>query len=295
MNKRHFGPLITAVVTPFDENSQVDMKQFEKLLMHLIDTESTALVITGTTGEAPTLNSIEKLKIWEGAMDFVDERIPVIVGVGTNNTKTTLHNIKLAEEVGVDGLLIVTPYYNKPSQRGLLEHFTLLASSTELPILLYNIPSRCGIELELQTILELAKLPNIIGIKDSTGSTDLLSELKSELGDDFLLYSGDDAFYLDTLKLGGDGVISVASHLVGKSMKRIYDLYQTGFLERAECLDAKLQPFYQAVFTYPNPSPIKALLSKFGIEVGGVRLPLASLEDFEKDALWEKVENLIDK
>jgi len=294
MNKLHFGPLITAVVTPFDENSQVDMKQFETLMAHLIDTGSTALVITGTTGEAPTLNSIEKLKIWEGAMDFVDERIPVIVGVGTNNTKTTLHNIKLAEEVGVDGLLIVTPYYNKPSQKGLLEHFTVVAESTELPILLYNIPSRCGIELESKTIVELAKIPNIVGIKDSTGNTDLLNELKDKLGDDFLLYSGDDAFYLDTLKLGGEGVISVASHLVGRSMKRIYDLYKTGFTERAECLDTKLQPFYRAVFTYPNPSPIKALLSKYGIEVGGVRLPLMSLEDYEKEALWEKVENLID-
>jgi len=295
MNKRYFGPLITAVVTPFDENSQVDMKQFETLMTHLIATGSTAFVITGTTGEASTLNSIEKLKIWEGAMDYVDERIPVIVGVGTNNTKTTLHNIKLAEEVGVDGLLIVAPYYNKPSQKGLLEHFTLVASSTELPILLYNIPARCGIELEFKTILELAKIPNIIGIKDSTGNTELLSELKNELGDDFLLYSGDDTFYLDTLKLGGQGVISVASHLVGKSMKRIYELYQTGFPERATCLDEKLQPFYQAVFTYPNPSPVKALLNKYGIQVGGVRLPLATLEDFEEEALWEKVNHLIDQ
>jgi len=294
MNKTHFGPLITAVVTPFDEKLQIDLEQLKILLDHLIETGSTALIITGTTGEASTINTIEKLQLWESALDHVDARIPVIVGVGTNNTLTTLHNIRVAEEVGADGLLIVTPYYNKPSQKGLLEHFTLVAESTDLPIIIYHIPARCGIELEIKTILELAKIPNIIGIKDSTGNTELLSQLKEKLGDHFLLYSGDDALYLDTLKLGGEGVISVASHLVGKSMRRIHDLYHTGFIERAECLDTKLQPFYQALFIYPNPSPIKALLSKNGIEVGGVRLPLATLEEYEIDTLWGKVENLID-
>lgn len=295
MNKLYFGPLITAVVTPFDENAQVDTKQFEKLMEHLLDTGSTAFVLTGTTGEASTLNAIEKLKIWEAALDHVDEKVPIIVGVGTNNTKTTLHNIKLAEEVGVDALLIVTPYYNKPSQKGLLKHFKSAAESTELPIILYHIPARCGIELELKTILELAKIPNIIGIKDSTGNTELLSGLKEKLGEDFLLYSGDDSLYLETLKLGGAGVISVASHLVGKSMKRIFELHHTGFIERADCLNAKLDPLYKAIFTYPNPAPVKALLNKYGIEVGGVRLPLANLEAYEVDALWEKVKALIDE
>ena len=295
MCNSHFGPLITAVVTPFDEHFQVDVKQFEKLMGHLIDTGSTAFVITGTTGEASTLNSIEKLKIWEAALDYVDEKIPIIVGVGTNNTKTTLHNVKLAEEVGVDALLIVVPYYNKPSQKGLLEHFKTVAESTDLPIILYNIPSRCGIELELGTILELAKLPNIVGIKDSTGDTELLSQLKEKLSTEFLLYSGEDALYFETLKLGGAGVISVASHLVGKSMKRVFELYNTGFIERAENLDVKLAPFYRAIFTHPNPSPIKALLNKYGIDVGGVRLPLATLEEYEVDALWKKIEDLIDE
>lgn len=294
MDKLYFGPLITAVVTPFDENSQVDVLRFEKLMEHLLDTGSTALVVTGTTGESPTLNAIEKLKIWEAALDYVDERIPIIVGVGTNNTKTTLHNIKLAEEVGVDALLIVTPYYNKPSQKGLLNHFKTVAESTNLPIILYNIPARCGIELELETILELAKIPNIIGIKDSTGNTKLLSELKEELDEDFLLYCGDDVLYLETLKLGGAGVISVASHLVGKTMKQIFEYYQTGFIEKSESLNDKLKPFYKAIFTYPNPAPVKALLGKHGIDVGGVRLPLTSLEADEEEALWKKVKNLID-
>lgn len=295
MNKWHFGPLVTAVVTPFDEHLQINLKTFEQLLEHLIASGSTALVITGTTGESATLNAIEKLKIWEAALDYVDERLPVIVGVGTNNTKTTLHNIKVAEEVGADGLLVVTPYYNKPSQKGLLKHFTTVANATELPIILYNIPARCGIELELNTILELAKIPNIIGIKDATGDTGLLRALKEKVDSNFLLYSGDDGLFLETLQLGGAGVISVASHLVGKSMKRIYDLYATGFLERAACLDLKLQPFYRALFIFPNPSPIKALLKKSGIDVGGVRLPLVDLDKEESDDLWEAVTDLRDE
>ena len=295
MCKLHFGPLITAVVTPFDEYSQVDTKQLEKLLGHLINMGSTAFLVTGTTGEALTLNSIEKLKIWESALDYIGGRVPIIVGVGTNNTKTTVHNIMLAEEAGADALLIVTPYYNTPSQKGILKHFTLAAESTELPIIIHNNPVRCGIKLELKTILELAKLPNIIGIKDSTNNTELLSELKEKLTDDFLLYSGNDSSYLETLKLGGAGVVSVASHLVGKSMKRVFDLNHTGFSERAECLDAKLTPIYKAIYTYPNPTSVKALLNKYGITVGEVRLPLASLEEYEADALWEKVEDLVDK
>jgi len=293
MNQLHFGPLITAVVTPFDEHFQIDLRQLEILLDHLIDTGSTAVVITGTTGESSTLGAVEKLKLWEATLDHIDGRIPVIVGVGTNNTKTTLHNIKVAEEVGADALLVVTPYFNKPSQKGLLKHFTLVAESTEMPIILYNIPSRCGVELELNTVLELAKIPNIIGIKNATGNTKLLSELKGKLEIDFLLYSGEDTFFFETLELGGEGVISVASHLVGKKMKRIHNLYHSGFSERAAHLDKKLQPFYQAVF-YQNPCPIKALLNQYGFAVGGVRLPLVTLEEYEVDALWKKVESLIE-
>ena len=279
MCKLNFGPLITAVVTPFDEYGQVDVKQFEKLMNHLMNTGTTALLVTGTTGEAPTLNSIEKLRIWESAVDFVDGQIPVIAGVGTNNTKTTIHNAKLAEEAEADALLVVVPYYNKPSQKGLLKHFKLVAENTELPIILYNIPARCGTGLTIETILELAKIPNIIGIKESTGEMELLTKLKLLLADEFLLYSGDDALYLDTLKLGGAGVVSVASHLVGKKMKRMFDLFVAGWIPEAEVLHARLVPLYQALFTHPNPSPIKALLNEYGIDVGGVRLPLASLEE----------------
>ncbi|MCL2559550.1 MAG: 4-hydroxy-tetrahydrodipicolinate synthase [Turicibacter sp.] len=291
----NFGPLITAAVTPFDECGQVDLRQLEKLITHLLDHHSTSILLTGTTGEAPTLNAIEKLRIWERAVDFIDGRVPTIAGVGTNNTKATIHNAKLAEEAEVDALLVVVPYYNKPSQKGLLKHFKLVAENTDLPIILYNIPSRCGTGLTIQTILELAKIPNIIGIKESTGDMALLTKLKLLLPEDFLLYSGDDALYLDTLKLGGAGVVSVSSHLVGKKMMRIYDLLVAGWTLESEDLNTRLLPFYQAIFTYPNPSPVKALLAKYGIDVGGVRLPLASLEEHEADALWEEVEDVIDQ
>lgn len=290
-----FGSLITASVTPFDEYGQVDIKQLEKLLAHLLEHKSTAIVVTGTTGESPTLNSIEKLRIWESAVDFVDGKVPIIAGIGTNNTKTTIHNAKLAEEAEADALLVVVPYYNKPSQKGLLKHFKMVAENTELPIILYNIPARCGTGLTIETILELAKVPNIIGIKESTGDMELLTKLKLLLPDEFLLYSGDDALYLDTLKLGGAGVISVASHLIGKKMNRIFDLLVTGWTPEAEALNSRLIPFYKTIFTYPNPSPIKALLNKYGMKVGGVRLPLASLEEHEVEELWREVEDLIDK
>jgi len=294
MVKPHFGPIITAAVTPFDDQLQIDLKKFEKLLTHLIDTGTTALVITGTTGEAPTLSAVDKLKLWEFAIDFVDERIPVIVGVGTNNTKTTLHNVKLAEEVGADGLLVVVPYYNKPSQKGLYRHFKEIAESTELPIILYNIPARCGTGLEAKTILELQKIPNIIGIKDSTGDLELITAVKEKGRRDFLLYSGDDSLYFETLKIGGSGVVSVASHIVGKSMKRVYDLYISGFEERAATQDAKLQPVYKELFRYPNPAPIKSLLNSYGIDVGGLRMPLIELEKYEHELITEKLFGLID-
>ena len=290
-----FGPLITASVTPFDKYQQVDIKQFEKLLAHLLKSKSTAIVVTGTTGESPTLNAVERLRIWESAVDFVEGHVPIIAGVGTNNTKTTLHNAKLAEEAEVDAILVVVPYYNKPSQKGLLRHFKMIAENTDLPIILYNIPARCGTGLTIETIFELAKVPNIIGIKESSGDVEILEKLKLLLPDEFLLYSGDDALYLDTLKLGGAGVVSVASHLVGKKMMRIYDMLVAGWTPEAEALNERLTPFYQAIFSHPNPSPIKALLKHYGIDVGGVRLPLACLSPCEAEDLFEAVESLMDK
>ncbi len=217
------------------------------------------------------------------------------MGVGTNNTKTTIHNVKLAEEVGADAVLVVTPYYNKPNQLGLLTHFKAIAESTDLPIFLYNIPSRTGVSLSLETILELAEIKNIVGIKDSSGDLELLKALKEKAPEDFLLYSGDDSNYLNALKLGCDGVISVASHVAGLQMNKIYQLYNNGQKEEAEALNEKLDPLYRGLFTTTNPIPVKAMLNQLGMEVGGLRLPLVEMNQFESQALFEQLSPLFDE
>lgn len=290
-----FGPVITAMVTPFDEYNQLNISSLRKLIIHLLKHGSTSLVITGTTGEAPTLTAIERLRIWETTIDFAGGIVPIIAGVGTNNTKTTIHNVKLAEEIGVDGVLVVTPYYNKPNQIGLMTHFKQIAHSTDLPILLYNIPSRTGVSLSLETILELAEIKNIVGIKDSSGDLQLLTDLKKHAPANFSLYSGDDSNYLNTLKLGGDGIISVASHVVGLQMNEIYRLYQEGKVEEAQQLDEKLRPLYQGLFCTTNPIPIKAMLNQLGMEVGSLRLPLVEMDAFESLDLFNELKGLFDE
>lgn len=290
-----FGPVITAMVTPFDEYNQLNVGSLRKLIIHLLKHGSTSLVITGTTGEAPTLTAIERLRIWETAVDFAGGSVPIICGVGTNNTKTTIHNVKLAEEIGADAVLVVTPYYNKPNKIGLLTHFKEVANSTDLPIILYNIPSRTGVGLDLETILELSEMKNIIGIKDSSGDLTLLKQLKETLPANFLLYSGDDSNYLETLKLGGAGVISVASHVAGLQMNQIYQLFKDGKVEEAETLHHRLIPLYNGLFQTTNPIPIKAVLNQMGMEVGSLRLPLVELDQFESLSLFNQIKDLLDQ
>jgi len=289
-----FGPVITAMVTPFDEYNQLNVNSLRKLIIHLLKHGTSSLVVTGTTGEAPTLSATERLRVWEIAVDFAGGSVPVIAGVGTNNTKTTLHNIKLAEEVGVDGLLIVTPYYNKPNQKGLITHFRELALSTDLPILLYNVPARTGVSFEIETLSELVTEKNIVGIKDASGDLSFIKALKELVPPDFNIYTGDDLHYLDTLKLGGSGVISVASHLVGLQMNQISKLYHQGQIEEATALNDKLAPLYQAMFQTSNPIPVKAILNKLDLNVGPLRLPLVGLDQFEADELFGQIKHLID-
>ncbi|MDB8553475.1 4-hydroxy-tetrahydrodipicolinate synthase [Turicibacter sanguinis] len=290
-----FGPVITAMVTPFDEYNQLNVGSLRKLIIHLLKHGSTSLVITGTTGEAPTLTAIERLRIWETAVDFAGGSVPIICGVGTNNTKTTIHNVKLAEEIGADGVLVVTPYYNKPNKIGLLTHYKEVANSTDLPIILYNIPSRAGVSLDLETILELAQLKNVVGIKDSSGDLTLLKQLKEVMPSDFALYSGDDSNYLEALKLGGAGVVSVASHVAGLQMNQIYKLFKEGKLEEAEALQNKLMPLYKGLFSTTNPIPIKAILNQMGMDVGSLRLPLVEMDQFEALDLFNEIKDLIDE
>ena len=292
---KNFGPVMTAMVTPFDEYNQINMDSLKKLIIYLLKHGTTCLVVTGTTGEAPALSAIEKLRVWETAVDYASGTIPVIAGVGTNCTKTTLHNIRLAEEIGVDGLLVVTPYYNKPNQKGLLYHFQEVAKATDLPIILYNVPGRTGVTFEIETLAELMKIKNIVGIKDASGDMKLLTQIK-ELGrPDFALYTGDDMAYLDTLKLGGEGVISVASHLVGNQMLQISELYKQGLVEEAELLHKKLEPVYRAMFQTTNPIPVKAMLNEMGMNVGELRLPLVAMDQFESMELFDEIKDFVEK
>lgn len=290
-----FGPIMTAMVTPFDEYNQLNINSLKKLIIHLLKNGTTSLVVTGTTGEAPTLNATERLRVWETAVDFASGSIPVIAGVGTNNTKTTLHNIKLAEEVGVDALLVVTPYYNKPNQQGLISHYTQLAQSTDLPIILYNVPGRTGVTFELETLAQLAQEKNIVGIKDANSNLNLISQLKEIAPSNFVFYTGDDTDYLETLKLGGAGVISVASHLAGLQMTRIFEAYKKGQLEEATRRNEILVPLYRAMFHTTNPIPVKAMLNQIGINVGSLRLPLVELNQLESAELFNEIKHLIDQ
>ncbi|MCL1948516.1 MAG: 4-hydroxy-tetrahydrodipicolinate synthase [Turicibacter sp.] len=289
-----FGPVITAMATPFDECNQLNMDSLRKLVIHLGRHGSSAILVTGTTGEAPVLSATEKLRVWETAVDFSEPGVSIIAGVGTNNTRTTLHSIKVAEEAGVQGLLIVTPYYNCPSQEGLLEHFRQAAQSTDLPILLYNIPSRTGVNLEYDTLSRLMEEKNIVGIKDAGGDVKRISKLKEIAQPGFSIYTGDDKMFLDTLKAGGDGVVSVASHVVGQQMARIYQNFQEGKLKEAEELDKALAPVYNLLGNTMNPAPIKGLLRQMGIAVGGLRLPLVPMEAEEAALLYHTLSHLLD-
>jgi len=294
MGELEFGPLITAVITPFDENNQVNIPQLERLLDHLLDQKNSSVLVTSLVGEGQTLNSVEKLRVWESTIDFIGDQIPVIADVGTNNTKTTLYNVRLAEEADIDALLVVVPYYSKSTQQGLLSHFIEVANSTTLPILLHNDPKRCGIGLELATILELAQMENIVGVVDSSGTLDLTRGLKKKVSEDFLIYSGCDHLYLGNLKLKGMGVVSAVGYFVGKSMKTVFDLYQAGDIDEAEILNHRLIPFYGLTLTHAEPATIKALLNQWEFPVGGVRLPLVDLDPNRATMLWENLAHLVD-
>ncbi len=290
-----FGPLMTAMVTPYDEYNQISPDRIRKLVLHLLKHQSSSLVVTGTTGEAPALTALERLRVWETVVDFAGGLVPIVAGIGTNNTKTTVHNAKLAEEVGVDALLVVTPYYVKPTQEGLLAHFQAVSRATNLPIILYNVPSRTGVNLELETIVELAKLENIVGIKEAGGGIERLKALKATLPENFLIYTGEDALYLDALALGCEGAVSVASHVIGTQMNDVFDLMVENQLEAATELNTHLLPVYETLFVKTNPIVIKSVLNEMGICVGELRLPLVPLKPYESATVYEALKTIIDK
>ena len=260
------GEVITAMVTPFDEERNVDYNSLEKISRHLIEQKTDAVVVAGTTGESPTLTHEEEQEILLCVKSTAAGQAKVVMGAGSNCTKTAIDSSIKAQELGADAILSVVPYYNKPSQQGLIEHFSAIAKSVDLPIILYNIQGRTGIDMKPETIAFLAKeYKNIVAVKQSNGNLDLISEIKSLCPDDFAIYSGDDSLTLPMLSIGAHGVVSVASHVVGSEIKSMIRNYKSGQVLAASNMHRILYPLFRKIFMAPNPTPIKALLSKMGI------------------------------
>lgn len=288
MPKRYdAGELITAMVTPFNKDRKVDYDKVEEIAKHLVHNGSDAILVAGTTGESPTLTHEEELEILATVQRAVANKAKVIFGAGSNSTETAVKMSKLAEKEGADAILSVVPYYNKPSQAGMIAHFSAVAESTKLPIILYNIPGRTGVNMAVETVAHLAnKYKNIVAIKQSFGDMDAVSELKLACPEDFVVYSGDDSLTLAMLALGAHGIISVASHLYGNEIKTMIHNFKTGNFNVAKNMHLKLYPVFKKIFMAPNPVPIKAALEKAGIIKDYVRLPLVELTEAEKSELY---------
>ncbi|CAC96705.1 4-hydroxy-tetrahydrodipicolinate synthase [Listeria innocua] len=288
------GKVITAMVTPIHpEKNKVCKKRIHHLVNHLIDNGSDGLVIAGTTGESPTLSHDEKMKLFRQVVETNAGRAKLIAGTGSNNTAETIAFTKeVAELGGIDAVLVVAPYYNKPNQDGLYAHFVAVAEASDLPVVIYNIPGRSVVNIEPETIIRLAKLPNIIGVKESSGNLDNISKIIAETSDDFLVYSGDDSLTLPILAVGGNGVISVASHVVGNEMQEMMQAYESGDVKKAASIHRSLLPLMNGLFSVPNPAPTKYLLNQQGISVGPVRLPLVDLNAEQGTKLQAILEGL---
>ncbi|WP_339996580.1 4-hydroxy-tetrahydrodipicolinate synthase [Priestia aryabhattai] len=287
-----FGKVATAMVTPFDHKGNIDFEKTTQLINYLISNGSDALVIAGTTGESPTLSTEEKLALFRHSVKVVDGRVPVIAGTGSNNTYASIELTKKAEEIGVDAIMIVAPYYNKPNQEGLYQHFKTIAESTELPVMLYNIPGRSVINMSVETIVRLAELPNVVALKDASGDLDAMTAIIAQTSDDFALYSGDDGLTLPVLAIGGTGIISVASHVIGNEMQEMVKLYESGNPKEAAKVHQRIVPVMKSLFAAPSPTPVKTALQLKGLDVGSVRLPLVPLTEEERQTLVSTLNTL---
>jgi len=271
---KDLGRLITAMVTPFDADEKVDYKQAEKLALALLDSGSDGLVLSGTTGESPTLTHDEELKLYTDIKKVVGKRGSIIAGTGSNSTAEAIEATRAAEKIGVDACLLVAPYYNKPTQDGLYAHFKAIAESTSLPCILYNVPARTVISISAETVIKLSRIDNIIGIKEASGNMEEIGKIIAGARKDFIVWSGNDADTLPMMSIGGYGIISVASHLVGLQMKAMINHFLAGRNTEAAAIHLKLMPLMKVLFIVSNPVPAKYALNKIGFNVGKPRLPL---------------------
>ncbi len=287
-----FGRVATAMVTPFDNKGNIDFSKVTKLVNYLIDNGTDSLVVSGTTGESPTLTKEEKIALFKHVVKVVDKRIPVIAGTGSYDTYSSIELTKKAEEAGVDGIMLVAPYYNKPNQEGLYQHFKAIAEATALPVMLYNIPGRSVVNINPETVIRLAEdVPNIVAVKEASGNLNNITKIIANTNDDFLVYSGDDSMTLPILAVGGTGVVSVASHIIGPEMQKMIKSFLEGNYTEAAKLHQYLLPIMEGLFKAPSPVPVKTALQMKGLDVGSVRLPLVPLNEKERSEL----QNLLDK
>ncbi|MFH1002631.1 MAG: 4-hydroxy-tetrahydrodipicolinate synthase [Chloroflexota bacterium] len=288
---KELGRLLTAMVTPFDDTGAVDYEQAGKLARALLSSGSDGVVVVGTTGESPTLTKEEEVRLFAEVKSAVGGKGTVVAGTGSNSTAEAIEATRKAEEVGVDGCLLVVPYYNKPTQEGLYQHFKTIAGSTRLPCILYNVPSRTVTNLAVDTVVRLSQVKNIIGIKEASGNLGQVAEIISRTGKDFRVWSGNDNDTFHIMAMGGYGVISVASHLVGKQIKRMMDATTAGRMSEAAGIHRDLLPRVNALFIVANPIPVKYAVNQAGFRVGKPRLPLTEPDEKTAAAIRDTLKN----
>ncbi|MEL6221402.1 MAG: 4-hydroxy-tetrahydrodipicolinate synthase [Cyanobacteria bacterium J06626_14] len=288
-----FGRLLTAMVTPFNQDGDVDYDVAGKLANHLVDQGTDTLVLCGTTGESPTLTWDEEYKLFQVVQASIQGRAKIIAGTGSNSTLEAIGATRVISELGLDGSLQVVPYYNKPNQRGLYSHFEAIAKACpDVPILLYNVPGRTSCNLEPDTIAQLSKIANIVGVKEASGKLNQVTNIRRTTSPDFAIYSGDDGLTLPMLSIGASGVISVASHIAGKQIQAMIQAYESGDVHQAMRLHLDLTPLFEVLFIETNPIPVKAALRLQGWPVGQTRLPLVPISSTAESTLRSILTNL---
>ena len=286
MRKPHeLGRLITAMVTPFKADGAVDHEQAKKLALALLASGSDGLVVVGTTGESPTVTWEEEHQLFKEIKSVVGDRGSVIAGTGANSTEEARENTVKAEKWGVDACLLVVPYYNKPTQEGLFQHFKTIAESTKLPCILYNVPSRTVTNMSAETVIRLSEIPNIIGVKEASGNMEQVAQIIHGVREDFITWSGNDSDTLPMMAIGAYGVISVASHLVGKQIKDMINHFAARETREAAAIHRHLMPLFKDLFVVSNPIPVKFALNHIGFKVGGYRLPLTEPDKKSADII----------
>lgn len=286
-----FGRLLTAMVTPFTPEDALDIVTAGRLARWLLAEGNNGLVLAGTTGESPTLSTDEKALLFESVREAVGPEVPLVANTGGNDTRSSVALTKRAEALGVSGILAVVPYYNRPSQEGMLLHFGAIAEATGLPVIIYNIPSRTNVDISARTLLELAaRHPNILGVKESSGSFSQFAQILRERRPGFTFWSGDDALFLPSLAVGGEGLISVAGHLCARELRQMLDAFLGGEIKRASAIHLELSPLFAQLFSFSSPSPVKWALRELGLPVGSVRPPLAPLPESYQAGLREVIE-----